>query len=121
MNYSEVKSLLDAGFTADEIRTMLNNPQNPQENPQPSDPTPTPTPEPAPATDPAPTPTPAPDPETAPADERFNQLNDTMNRILKAIQASNRNTATVNTVQPDLDTEVDKIMNGIIRPEKEDH
>jgi hypothetical protein len=44
-----------------------------------------------------------------------------MNRILKAIQASNRNTATVNTVQPDLDTEVDKIMNGIIRPEKEEH
>ena len=112
MNYSEVKSLLDAGFTADEIRTMLNNPQNPQENPQPTDPAPTPEPE----------PTPAPEPEPAQADdERFNQLNDTMNRILKAIQASNRNTATVNTVQPDLDTEVDKIMNGIIRPEKEEH
>lgn len=115
MNYSEVKNLLDAGFTADEIRTMLNNPQNPQENPQPADPTP----EPTPATDPTPEPTPTPEPE--PADERFNQLNDTMNRILKAIQASNRNTATVNTVQPDLDTEVDKIMNGIIRPEKEEH
>ena len=112
MNYSEVKSLLDAGFTADEIRTMLNNPQNPQENPQPTDPTP----------EPEPTPTPELTPEPAPADdERFNQLNDTMNRILKAIQASNRNTATVNTVQPDLDTEVDKIMNGIIRPEKEEH
>ena len=112
MNYSEVKSLLDAGFTADEIRTMLNNPQNPQENPQPTDPTP----------EPEPTPTPELTPEPAPADdERFNQLNDTMNRILKAIQASNRNTASVNTVQPDLDTEVDKIMNGIIRPEKEEH
>lgn len=112
MNYSEVKSLLDAGFTADEIRTMLNNPQNPQENPQPTDPAPTPEPE----------PTPTPELEPAPADdERFNQLNDTMNRILKAIQASNRNTATVNTVSPDLDTEVDKIMNGIIRPEKEEH
>lgn len=114
MNYSEVKSLLDAGFTADEIRTMLNNPQNPQENPQPTEPTLDP--------EPTPTPTPEPTPEPAPADdERFNQLNDTMNRILKAIQASNRNTATVNTVQPDLDTEVDKIMNGIIRPEKEEH
>lgn len=113
MNYSEVKSLLDAGFTADEIRTMLNNPQNPQENPQPTDPTPD--------QEPAPTPAAAPTPEPAPADERFNQLNDTMTRILKAIQASNRNTATVNTVQPDLDTEVDKIMNGIIRPEKEEH
>lgn len=116
MNYSEVKSLLDAGFTADEIRTMLNNPQNPQENPQPTDPTPEPTPAPA----AAPTPEPAPEPAQA-DDERFNQLNDTMTRILKAIQASNRNTATVNTVQPDLDTEVDKIMNGIIRPEKEEH
>lgn len=117
MNYSEVKSLLDAGFTADEIRTMLNNPQNPQDIPQPTDPEPTPAPDPA----PTPTPTPTPDPDPAPADERFNQLNDTMNRILKAIQTSNRNTTTVNTVQPDLDTEVDKIMNGIIRPEKEEH
>lgn len=120
MNYSEVKSLLDAGFTADEIRTMLNNPQNPQNNSQ--DPEPTPAQTPTPAPDPEPNPAPAPDPEPAPADdERFNQLNETMNRILKAIQASNRNTATVNTVQPDLDTAVDKIMNGIIRPEKEEH
>ena len=119
MNYSEVKSLLDAGFTADEIRTMLNNPQNPQENPQPTDPAPAT--DPAPTPEPIPTPAPAAAPDPEPADERFNQLNDTMNRILKAIQASNRNTATVNTVQPDLDTEVDKIMNGIIRPEKEEH
>ena len=36
MNYSEVKSLLDAGFTADEIRGMMgSNPQNSQNNPQP--------------------------------------------------------------------------------------
>ena len=33
MTYSEVKVLLDAGFTADEIRGMINS-QNPQINPQ---------------------------------------------------------------------------------------
>jgi DNA-binding transcriptional MerR regulator len=36
MNYSEVKELLDAGFSVDEIRGMMgSNPQNPQDNPQP--------------------------------------------------------------------------------------
>ena len=42
MNYSEVKELLQAGFTAEEIRGMLitpaDNPQNPQDNPQPEQP-----------------------------------------------------------------------------------
>ena len=106
MNYSEVKALLEAGFNADEIRLML-NPQNPQDNPQP-DPEPTP--------EPDPEPTPEPDPEP---DNRFNQLNETMTKILKAIQGNNLQNNSIKTLDADIDTQVDKIMGSLIRPEHE--
>ena len=106
MNYSEVKALLEAGFNADEIRQML-NPQNPQDNPQPD---PEPTPEPDPES------TPEPDPEP---DNRFNQLNETMTKILKAIQGNNLQNNSVKTIDADIDTQVDKIMGSLIRPERE--
>ena len=108
MNYSEVKALLEAGFNADEIRQML-NPQNPQDNPQPD-------PEPTPEPDPEPTPEPAPAPEP---DNRFNQLNETMTKILKAIQGNNLQNNSVKTIDADIDTQVDKIMGSLIRPERE--
>ena len=106
MNYSEVKALLEAGFNADEIRLML-NPQNPQDNPQPD---PEPTPEPTPESDPEPTPEP---------DNRFNQLNETMTKILKAIQGNNLQNNSIKTLDADIDTQVDKIMGSLIRPERE--
>ena len=110
MNYSEVKALLEAGFNADEIRGML-NPQNPQDNPQP-DPEPTPQPDPE--------PTPQLDPEPAPeSDNRFNQLNETMTKILKAIQGNNLQNNSIKTIDADIDTQVDKIMGSLIRPERE--
>ena len=110
MNYSEVKALLEAGFNADEIRGML-NPQNPQDNPQPD-------PESTPQPDPEPTPEPA--PEQAPeSDNRFNQLNETMTKILKAIQGNNLQNNSVKTIDADIDTQVDKIMGSLIRPERE--
>ena len=106
MNYSEVKALLEAGFNADEIRQML-NPQNPQDNPQPD---PEPTPE----------PTPEPDPEPAPEpDNRFNQLNETMTKILRAIQGNNLQNNSIPSMDADIDTQVDKIMGSLIRPERE--
>ena len=108
MIYSEVQELLKAGFNADEIRQML-NPQNQQDTPQPE---PEPTPE----------PTPEPDPEPAPApesDNRFNQLNETMTKILKAIQGNNLQNNSIKTIDADIDTQVDKIMGSLIRPERE--
>ena len=113
MNYSEVIELLRAGFTADEIRSMI-NPQNPQNNPQETEPV---TPEPAPAameTEPAPV-------ENVPEDTRFNQLNETMGKILSAIQAGNlaRNSVAAIGTPSDINSEVDKIMSGLIRPETE--
>ena len=110
MNYSEVKALLEAGFNADEIREML-NPQNPQENPQPD-------PEPTPESTPEPTPEPAPE-STPEPDNRFNQLNETMTKILKAIQGNNLQNNSVKSIDADIDTQVDKIMGSLIRPEHE--
>ena len=116
MNYSEVIELLHAGFNADEIRSMI-NPQNPQNNPQePAAPEPTPAePEPAPVE-----PEPAPS-ANIPEDSRFNQLNETMGKILSAIQAGNlaRNSVAAIGNPSDINTEVDKIMSGLIRPETE--
>lgn len=106
MNYSEVQELLKAGFNADEIRQML-NPQNSQDNPQPEP-------------EPAPEPTPEPEPEPAPEpDNRFNQLNETMTKILKAIQGNNLQNNSIKTIDADIDTQVDKIMGSLIRPEHE--
>lgn len=108
MNYSEVKALLEAGFNADEIRQML-NPQNPQDNPQP-DPEPTPEPDPELTQEPA---------QAQEPDNRFNQLNETMTKILKAIQGNNLQNNSIKTIDADIDTQVDKIMGSLIRPEHE--
>lgn len=121
MNYSEVKSLLDAGFTADEIRAMMgNNPQNPQNNPQPE---PEQKPEPKDLEqDPEPK-QPEPDKLEPEQEEKFQQLSQNIEKLIKTIQVSNLQNRSFDTpAQPDIDTQVDKIMAGIIRPqhEKED-
>ena len=116
MNYSEVKELLAAGFTADEIREMMNNPQNPQNNPQPAQ---QPDPEPAPQQDPEPAPQPDPEPQPDPArdDPRFEALNNTMERLIKTIQSSNlQNSFTDTPSKDDINKQVDSIMSSIIRP-----
>ena len=117
MNYSEVKELLAAGFTADEIRLMMNNPQNSQNNPQPA---PQPDPEPAPQPEPQPDPEPAPQPEPVQDDSRFETLNNTMERLIKTIQASNLQSSHMDTPsKDDINKQVDSIMSSIIRPEHE--
>lgn len=116
MNYSEVKELLQAGFTAEEIRGMLttpaDNPQNPQENPQPDQPE-------QPQPDQPAQPQPA-QPEQPQDDAKFNQLNATMEKLIKTIQSSNLNNSSFDKMkETDINTEVDKIMAGLIRPERE--
>ena len=133
MNYSEVKELLQAGFTAEEIRSMMNpqanNPQNTQINPQ------------AENTNDSNTVTMnssgnqdtqtgdqlLKDPDLAGApeentnnDEKFNQLNATMEKLIKTIQSSNLNNNSFDHMkETDINAEVDKIMAGLIRPERE--
>ena len=117
MNYSEVKELLKAGFTAEEIREMLttpaDNPQNPQDNPQPEQPQPE-QPE-QPEEQPQPE-----QPEQTQDDAKFNQLNATMEKLIKTIQHSNLNNNSFDKItETDIDSKVDQIMAGIIRPERE--
>lgn len=118
MNYSEVKELLQAGFTAEEIRGMLttqaDNPQIPQNNPQPKQPEEQPQPE-QPEEQPQPV-----QPEQTQDDAKFNQLNATMEKLIKTIQHSNLNNNSFDRMkETDINSEVDKIMAGIIRPERE--
>ena len=120
MNYSEVKELLQAGFTAEEIRGMLitpaDNPQNSQDNPQPEPKQPEEQPEPKqPEEQPQPK-----QPEQQQDDAKFNQLNATMEKLIKTIQHSNLNNNSFDRMkETDINSEVDKIMAGIIRPERE--
>lgn len=108
MNFSEVKQLLDAGFTADEIRQMLpqsvdepgpetaGTPEEQQPEEQQSEQTPAAAPE---------------------LDEKLSGLNDTINKLIKTIQASNlQNNFRDSTPEVELEKQVDDIMKSIIRP-----
>lgn len=110
MTLQEVKELINAGFTHDEIMSFQ---QNTQETPQP-EPQPEPKPEPKPEPQPEPKPEPQPEPKSEPQQD-FNALNETMNRLIKTIQASNLQNATrESTPVIDLNKQVDNIMKSII-------
>ena len=116
MTLSDIKDLLAAGFTHDEIM-MLNNPQNPQdysqgqpeEESEPAEPA-----EPAEPEEPA---EPA-EPEK-PAEDKLNQLTGQIDQLIRTIQASNLQNNFVDSARKaDLNQQVDDIMKSIIRPEK---
>lgn len=129
MNYSEVKELLSAGFTADEIRGMINS-QNPQAFPQMekqnvSEP---PTVEhsensenfaqkdPAPGADQDGAP--AENPNIPKNDEQITKLNESIQKLIKTIQVSNLHNNSIPTNgTADINDKVDSIMASIIRPE----
>ena len=108
MNYSEVKDLLNAGFTADEIRSMI-NPQNSQNNPQP---------------DPEPEPQPEPEPDNADQiselKELFQGLKESNEKLVKVIQASNIQNASFgsNSVD-DINKKAEDALRSLIRPDLE--
>ena len=131
MKSTEVMALLNAGFTADEIRGMMedvpaNNPQISQVNPQVISPDPA---EQVPQDhDNHPDQPDSPDPSapvSVPGEQtnpEFTQLNATMERLIKTIQQSNLRSQSFDS--PDggisLDARVDKIMGSIIRPERKE-
>lgn len=120
MNYSEVKDLLNAGFTADEIRSMI-NPQNPQNNPQPE---PQPDPEPTPLPDPEnPQPDSKPEPQPDPIaelKELFQGLKQSNENLARVIQASNVQNASFgsNSVD-DINKKAEDALRSLIRPDLE--
>ena len=129
MTYSEVKELLAAGFTHDEIMgfTQESNPQfsqsNPQETPNVSSTVPAEYTEKLPDQEPDPAAMTADQSAAAPEntnDQMFDQLNATMEKLIKTIQTSNLHTSSFDTNKAeDLNTQVDSIMKSIIRPEHE--
>ena len=133
MNLSEVTKLLDAGFTAEEIREMMNNvpannPQIPQVSPQvvgtdeqkQSVPVPgdsDPFPDPVIPYDPVPVPGKQADQD----DSKFTALNDTMQQLIRTIQSANlANSSFDKPTGEDLVSKVDRIMASIIRPERKE-
>lgn len=117
MTFSEIKELLDSGFSRDDIMTLAGSVSP---DPVPADLGPEPEPDPAPADDPVPDPAPAPEPAPAPAaapDPITKQLNDNISKLIKTIQASNLINNTADKL-PDLNKEVDSIMESLIRPIK---
>ena len=128
MNYSDVKELLNAGFTADEIRGMLSdNPQNTQAFPQMENPNVSEVPnaehsensenfaadQPSPGGDQAGAPAENPN---IPENQSFNQLNDSIQKLIRTIQVSNlHNNSVSDTGKADINEQVDKIMESIIR------
>lgn len=133
MNLSEVTKLIDAGFTAEEIRGMMNNvpannPQNPQNNPQPvvvdeqkqnnpgSD-----NPDPDHGTDHPSDPVSVPGQQADQDDSKFTALNDTMQQLIRTIQSANlANSSFDKPTGEDLVSKVDRIMASIIRPERKE-
>ena len=130
MTYTEVKELLAAGFTHDEIMTII-NPQNPQDinnlNIKPVEQEKYS--EKAAAPDADSDPTQEDRKEAAPENtnipegvsvEKVNQLNETINKLIKTIQVTNlQNNSFGSNKETDLNSEVDNIMASIIRPEHE--
>ena len=118
MTFSEIKMLLDAGFNKDEIMALDQTGEVTRTVPDP-------VPDPAPAEDPVPDPAPAEDPVSDPApapaaapDPITKQLNDNITKLIKTIQASNLSKNTMDGM-PDLNKQVDTIMESLIRPIKE--
>lgn len=130
MTLAEVKALVDAGFTKEEIMSF-DNPQNPQINTQavnPNIPINTPSEntenvEPA-HEDPAEN---APDRSSGgtentniPENPVITELNNNITRLIKTIQTSNLvNNSMDKPAKADLDKQVDSIMGSIIRSDKE--
>ena len=108
MTFSDIKMLLDAGFSKDEIMTLDQTGEVTRTIP---DPVPDPAPAEDPVSDPAPAKAAAPDPITK-------QLNDNITKLIKTIQVSNLSKNSMDGM-PDLNKQVDTIMESIIRPIKE--
>ena len=100
MTFSEVKQLLDAGFTKDEILSLTDPVREPAEDPAetPADP-------------------PAETPADPPYNPQFEELTETMNKLIRTIQASNLQSASMDKPSEDKAVLVDKIMESIIRPD----
>ena len=112
MTISEVKELLSAGFTHDEIMSMI--------TPATPDKTPETTPDKTPETNPETTPdkTPETTPEKTDVEKQIESLTNLVGGLVKAVQASNIINSCIDSFPGDDPGAVDKIFASIIRPER---
>ena len=115
MKFEQIQSLMNYGFTPDQIMALARDEPIPP-------PEPAPDPEPAPAPDPVPVP-PAPDPEPSPAPDpkpspEIESLREDIKKLTATIQSQNIRTLSVDKVS-DPEAETDKIMAEFIRPSYE--
>lgn len=121
MNAELLGKLLDAGFSKDEILSLIPaKPMTSQQEAAADDPEPVSA-EPEAQTDAE---TKAPDPEPVPAaqndsamEERLSGIEKSISDLMKTIQAANRKHDTIGGLPDSLEDETDRIMKSIIRPE----
>ena len=97
MTYAEVKELLNAGFSHDEIMTLCNPPADnpPADNPPADNP---------PAND-----------TLSELRDLFSSLKESNSQLIRTIQASNLKNASIPSLGDDIDSKVDSIMASLIR------
>ena len=103
MNTDTLVRLLDAGFTKDEIMKLTET----QPAPEPEQPAPE---QPAPE---------QPAPETGDTDARLTAIENNIAQLVKAVQLNNLKHDSFGSVPDSLETQTDKIMAAIIRPDTE--
>lgn len=116
MELAQVTKLLDAGFTAAEIREMM---QGIQQNPQPE---PQPEPETKPEPQPEPETKPEPEPQPDQTEQRLTNIENNISSLLKAIQESNvRKDTQLGGNTKSMQELTNDAMNALINPTKEEH
>lgn len=117
MTYTEVKELLQAGFSHDEIMSLMTAQDSGQQTPTPGQQDPEPVksePEKEPAAEQKETGTPGQPDVLAELRTLFTSLKDSNNQLIRTIQASNLDNNTVQTMD-DIDKKVDNIFASLIR------
>ena len=105
MTFEEIKELHGMGFTPEQIISLTGKPEQPQAEPeeQPED------------TEPAEQPAEAEQPQPQ-EDTRITELQQEVENLKRQFQKQNRQTARMETLPDDLQTQTDKIMAELIRP-----
>ena len=122
MNTDTLVRLLDAGFTKDEIMKLTETqpapePKQPAPEQKPKQPAPEQKPEqPAPEQETEPK---QPAPETGETDKRLTAIENNIAQLVKAVQMNNLKHDSFGSVPDSLETQTDKIMAAIIRPDTE--
>ena len=107
MTYAEVKELLNAGFSHDEIMTLCNPPaDNPPADNPPAD---------NPPADNPPADNPPANDTLSELRDLFSSLKESNSQLIRTIQASNLKNASIPSLGDDIDSKVDSIMASLIR------